>query len=433
MQDDTIGKEKRSALGNIFRALRYRNFRLFFFGQGVSLVGTWIQYTAMSWLVYRLTHSAFMLGVVGFATQIPSFLFSAFAGVMVDRWNRHRVLVVTQALSMLQAFILALLTLRGHITVWQIIALGVFIGCVNAVDVPNRQSFIIDMVERKDNLGNAIALNSFTFNVAKLIGPSAAGILIVLVGEGFCFLINAISYLFVIASLLFMRIEKRKKARNAHLWAGLKEGFAYAFGSAAIRLLLMLLAVMSLMGMSSMVLMPVFVRDILRGGPGTLGFLFACGGVGALVATVYLASRKDALTMGNIIPGSALVFALGIIGFALSRSVYLSAVLLFICGFGSMVNMAASNTILQTIVEDDKRGRVMSIYTMAFIGLAPVGSLMAGFLASEITAPNAVIIGGLSCIAAAVFFFRKVPVLKKSAHLLYQNIDVVSKGGLIEA
>jgi MFS family permease len=363
-----------------------------------------------------------MLGVVGFASQIPSFLFSAFAGVMVDRWNRHRVLVVTQALSMLQALILALLTLRGNIAVWQIIVLGVFIGCVNAVDVPNRQSFIIDMVERKDNLGNAIALNSFTFNVAKLIGPSVAGILI-----------NGISFLFVIASLLFMRIEKRKKGKNKHLLAGLKEGFAYAFGFPAIRLLLMLLAVMSLMGMSSMVLMPVFVRDILRGGPGTLGFLFACGGVGALIATVYLASRKDALIMGNIIPGSALIFALGIIGFALSRSVYLSAVLLFVCGFGSMVNMAASNTILQTIVEDDKRGRIMSIYTMAFIGLAPVGSLMAGFLASEIGAPNAVIIGGLSCIAAAVFFFLKVPVLKKNEHLLYQKTGVVSKGGLIEA
>ncbi len=432
MQDDKIIRGNKSAFGHIFRALRYRNFRLFFFGQGVSLVGTWIQYTAMSWLVYRLTHSAFMLGVVGFASQIPSFLFSAFAGVMVDRWNRHRVLVITQSLSMAQALILAVLTLRGNIAVWHIIVLGVFIGCVNAVDVPNRQSFIIDMVERKDNLGNAIALNSFMFNIAKLIGPSIAGILIVVLGEGICFLLNGISFLFVIVSLLFMRVEKHQKRENAHLLAGLKEGFAYAYGFAPIRYLLMLLAVMSLMGMSSMVLMPVFVRDILRGGPGTLGFLLASGGVGALIATVYLASRKDTLALGNIIPVSAFIFALGIIGFAFSHSVNLSAALLFVCGFGSMVNMAASNTILQTIVEDDKRGRVMSIYTMAFIGMAPLGSLIAGVLASKIGAPHTVIIGGLSCVVAAVLFSRKVPALKKNVHLLYQKIGVVSKGGLIE-
>jgi len=324
------------------------------------------------------------------------------------------------------------LTLRGNIAVWHIIVLGVFIGCVNAVDVPNRQSFIIDMVERKDNLGNAIALNSFMFNIAKLIGPSIAGILIVVLGEGICFLLNGISFLFVIVSLLFMRVEKHQKRENAHLLAGLKEGFAYAYGFAPIRYLLMLLAVMSLMGMSSMVLMPVFVRDILRGGPGTLGFLLASGGVGALIATVYLASRKDTLALGNIIPVSAFIFALGIIGFAFSHSVNLSAALLFVCGFGSMVNMAASNTILQTIVEDDKRGRVMSIYTMAFIGMAPLGSLIAGVLASKIGAPHTVIIGGLSCVVAAVLFSRKVPALKKNVHLLYQKIGVVSKGGLIE-
>jgi MFS family permease len=373
-----------------------------------------------------------MLGVVGFASQIPSFLLSAFAGVMVDRWNRHRMLIITQVLSMIQAFILAFLTLQGYIAVWHIILLGVFIGCVNAVDVPNRQTFIIDMVERKENLGNAIALNSFMFNVAKLIGPSIAGLLIAFVGEGFCFLINGMSFFFVIGSLLFMRIKKHKKRENAHLLTGLKEGFAYAFGFAPIRFLLMLLAVMSLMGMSSMVLMPLFVHDFLRGGPGTLGFLLACGGVGALVATVYLASRKDVLTMGNSIPGSALIFALGIIGFALSRSVYLSAVLLFICGFGSMVNMASSNTILQTIVEDDKRGRVMSIYTMAFIGMAPLGSLLAGILASKIGAPNAVIMGGLTCIIAAVLFAGKVPLLKQHVQVFYDKIGVVSKSSCIE-
>ena len=410
----------------IFRALRYRNFRLFFIGQTISLTGTWMQAIAMSWLVYRMTNSPLLLGIVGFSSQIPSFIFAPFAGIMADRFDRRRLLLITQTLSMIQAFILAVLTLTGTIAVWHIIVLGAFLGCINALDIPARQSFIVEMVEKKENLGNAIALNSLMFNAARLIGPSIAGILIALVGEGECFLINGLSFLAVIASLLAMKLTAHKiKKDHPRIMKELKEGFAYTFGFPPIKFIILLLAVISLMGTSYAVLMPVFAKDILKGGPGTLGLLMTGGGIGALAATLYLASRKSIVGLSSLIPVSSGIFSAGIILFSFSRSTVLSMLLLAIAGFGFMTNMASSNTILQTIVDDDKRGRVMSFYSMAFMGMTPIGSLLAGVLASKIGAANTLVLGGISCLLASAFFAVKVPLLTKLIHPIYRKIGII--------
>jgi len=402
----------------VFRALKYRNFRIFFFGQSISLVGTWMQYIAMSWLVYRMTNSAFMLGVVGFASQIPAFILSPFTGVLADRRNRHKMLLLTQALALLQALILAILTMTGNIQVWHIIVMGIFLGCVNSLDIPARQSFIVQMIEEKKNLGNAIALNSMMFNIARLIGPSVAGVLIAIVGEGACFLINAVSYLAVIASLIAMDDDikiRKNKDLDYDIFKDLKEGFSYAFGFQPIMAVLFLLGVVSLMGMSYAVLMPVFAKDVLAGGPYTLGYLMASVGMGALAGTIYLAARKKVVALGNILPVSAGIFGLGITAFSFSHNIWISLSLLFIAGFGIMVQMAASNTILQTIVDDDKRGRIMSFYTMAFMGMAPLGSLLAGGMATRFGVSNTLAISGICCVIAAVIFISKTPFLKDAA------------------
>ncbi len=398
---------------NVFRALKFRNFRLFFIGQSISLIGTWMQSIAMSWLVYRMTGSALLLGIVAFSSQIPTFILSPFAGVFADRYNRHRIVIVTQTLSMIQAFILAYLTLAGKIQVWQIIALGLFLGCINAVDIPTRQSFLIDMVEKKEMLGNAIALNSAMFNGARLIGPTVAGILVAVVGEGICFLLNALSFIAVIASLLMMKLTKKEdKGRASRVMQELKEGVIYTFNSKPIRSILMLLSIISMLGMSYVVLMPVFARDIHHGGPATLGVLMAAIGVGALIATLYLASRKTTPTLEKGIPIAAAIFTGGVILFALSRVLWVSIILLVITGFGFLTTTASSNTILQTIVHDDKRGRVMSFYTMAFMGMAPIGSLLAGALASKFGATDALLFGGFSCLFANLVFYRLTNPLK---------------------
>lgn len=410
----------------LLRALQYRNFRLFFLGQGISLIGTWIQQIAMSWLVYRLTNSAFLLGVIGFAGQIPTFLLTSFAGVLVDHWNRHRTLIITQTLAMLQALVLAVLTLTGVITVWHILVMGVFLGLVNALDIPTRQAFLVDIVERKEDLGNAIALNSSMVNAARLLGPSIAGILISVVREGGCFLINGVSYIAVILALAAMRITRqRRNGQRPRVVEGVKEGFTYAFGFAPIKSILLLLALVSLVGMPYTVLMPVFARDVLHGGPYALGFLMAAVGVGALVGALYLASRKSVLGLGKWIALGPGIFGAGLIAFALSRILWLSLLLVLLAGFGIMVQMASSNTFLQTIVEDDKRGRVMSLYTMAFMGMAPFGSLLAGSLASKIGAPNTLIIGGACCIVASILFTSKLPTFKEMVHPIYVRMGII--------
>jgi len=412
----------------IFRSLQYRNYRLFFGGQGISLIGTWMQRIALPWLVYRLSGSPFLLGVVGFAGQIPAFLLAPFAGVLIDRWNRQHILVATQILAMIQALALAFLFFIGAIEVWHIILLGIFLGVVNAFDMPARQSFVVEMVENREDLGNAIALNSSMVNSARLLGPSVAGALIATTGEGTCFLLNGLSYLFVIVSLLMMKVTSREvKNRDTHVLQGLKEGFSYAFGFAPVRSIILLLGLVSLMGMPYMLLIPVFVKETLHGGSHTFGFLIGASGIGALIGAFYLASRKSVLGLGKIIPLSAAVFGFGLIAFSLSRLFLLSLVLMLITGFGMIMQMASSNTILQTIVDDDKRGRVMSFYTMAFMGTAPFGSLLAGGLASSLGAPNTLIIGGVSCVLGAIIFASKLSDLKKMVHPIYVRLGIISE------
>jgi MFS family permease len=412
----------------IFRSLQYRNYRLFFGGQGISLIGTWIQRIAMPWLVYRLTGSAFLLGLVGFAGQIPAFLLAPFAGVLTDRWNRYHILIATQILAMIQALVLAFLFFIGAIELWHIIVLSIFLGLVNAFDMPARQSFVIEMVEKREDLGNAIALNSSMVNSARLLGPSIAGVLIAATGEGICFLLNGLSYLFVIVSLLMMKVTLRKvKNQDTQVLQGLKEGFSYAFGFAPIRSIILLLGLVSLVGMPYTVLMPVFAKEILHGGAHTFGFLMGASGIGALIGALYLASRKSVLGLGKIIPLSAAIFGCGLIAFSLSRFFLLSLALMLLTGLGMIMQMASSNTILQTIVDDDKRGRVMSFYTMAFIGTAPFGSLLAGGLASSLGAPNTLIIGGVTSVLGAILFARRLSDLKKMVRPIYVRLGIISE------
>ena len=412
----------------ILRALHHRNYRLFFGGQSVSLIGTWMQQIAMSWLVYRLTNSAFLLGLVSFSSQIPVFLFASIAGVYADRWNRHRILVVTQILSMIQALTLAFLALTGAIQVWQIIGLSICLGVINAFDMPTRQSFIVEMIERQEDLGNAIALNSFMFNGARLVGPAVAGILIGLLGEGVCFLINGLSFMGIIAALLAIRVPKRKKAAHAsRLWQELKDGYSYAFGFAPIRYILFQLGVMSFMGMAYAVLMPIFAKDILHGGPHTLGFLMAASGIGALTGSVYLASRQTILGLGRLISIASAIFGAGVIAFSFSTVLVVSLLMMFVAGFGMIVQLASSNTILQSIVEEDKRGRVMSIYATALFGMAPIGNLFAGALASWIGAPTTLILSGLACIIGSLLFALKLPHIRKKVRPIYVKMGIISE------
>jgi MFS family permease len=418
--------EKQSTFEFIGRAFRYRNYRLFFGGQGVSLIGTWMQQIAMSWLVYRLTDSAFYLGLIGFTGQAPIFFLTSFAGVFVDRIHRRNLLIITQTLATIQASLLAFLTISGHIQVWHLVLLSLFLGCINAFDIPTRQSFVVEMVEDKKDLGNAIALNSFMFNGARLVGPSIAGLVVSTIGEGPCFFINAVSFLAIIATLLAMRIPDRKSEANpATLFHGLEEGYRYAMGFPPIRYVLLLLALTSLVGMPYMVLMPIFARDILHGGPHTLGFLMGASGVGALVGALYLASRKSVLGLGKLIVIASSTFGAGLIAFSFSRSFPLSLFILLFTGFGMILQMASSNTIIQTIVDEDKRGRIMSIYAMAFGGTAPFGSMMAGSLASRIGAPTTLIISGTICIIGSLLFLKKLPLIRQAVRPIYIKMGII--------
>jgi MFS family permease len=410
------------------RSLRHRNYRLFFAGQSVSLIGTWLTRIATSWLVYRLTRSAMLLGLVGFAGQVPTFLLAPMAGVWVDRWNRHRVLVATQALAMLQSATLAVLALAGVITVTDVLVLSTMQGVLNAFDMPARQAFVVEMIEDRADLPNAIALNSSMVNAARLIGPSAAGVLIAAFGEGWCFAVDAVSYLAVIASLLAMRVAPRARAaRSARVgvWTELREGFRYVAGFSPIRSVLLLLALVSLMGMPYSVLMPVFASAVLHGGPHTFGFLMAASGCGALCGALYLASRTSVVGLGRIVAVAAGAFGLGLVLFSRSTWLWLSLPLMFVTGMGMMVQMASSNTILQTIVDEDKRGRVMSFYAMAFVGTAPFGSLLAGGIAQRLGAPATLLIGGACCIAGALAFARGLPRLRRLVRPIYERLGIL--------
>jgi MFS family permease len=416
-------------MSHAWRALRHRNFRLFFGGQSISLIGTWMTRIATYWLVYRLTGSALLLGTVSFAGQFPTFLLAPFAGVWVDRLNRRHVLLWTQALSMVQSLLLAALTFSGHITVGWIIVLSVMQGAINAFDMPGRQAFMVQMIgDDRADLSNAIAINSSMVNMARLIGPSLAGMVIAASSEAWCFLIDGISYIAVIASLLAMIIGtpaiRRKATSTFH---ELKEGWSYVSGFHAIRTILMLFAVVSLLGMPFVVLMPIFAAKVLGGGPHTLGFLMGAMGVGALISALSLAARKSVRGLIRIIPLSAAVFGLGLIGFGLSRSFWLSMLMVLIAGMGMMQGMAASNTIIQTLVSEEKRGRVMSYYTMAFVGMAPFGSLLAGSLASAIGAPWTVILNGILIVLGAGWFFAQLPALRRTVRPLYQEMGILPR------
>jgi MFS family permease len=433
--DGGAGRNGNSSVrGRIVRALRHRNYRLFFAGQSLSLCGTFLGQVAAAWLVYRLTQSAWMLGVVGFASQIPMFLLVPFAGVWADRWDRRRLLVVTQVLSMLQSFALAGVAWAAaggapvNVVVGAIVGLALFQGMVNAFDMPARQAFVVQMVDDRADLPNAIALNSTMVHLARLVGPAMAGFLIQLVGEAGCFALDGLSYAAVIVSLLMMRVPPAP-ARRVHVsvTAELLEGLRYVWGFSPIRVLLLLMAIMSLFGMPSLsVLMPLFA-DALSGpgrGAQTLGMLMAASGMGALAGAVYLAARPSVVGLGRIIVTAGVLFGAAIFAFALSGSLWLSLAIVPFAGLGMLLNFASANTVLQTLADEDKRGRVMSFFTMAFVGMAPFGSLLAGALASRLGPGVAgarwtLVFAGAVCIAAAGVFGLMLPRMRTLVRPIY--------------
>jgi MFS family permease len=423
-----VAREGQDRTRLLLRALRSRNYRLFVTGQGISLIGTWMQQVAMSWLVYRLTGSAMLLGIVGFTSQIPSFLLAPVAGVLADRWEKRRLLFATQTLALTQAALLAAIVLTGMVQIWHIVLLSLFLGMVNAFDIPVRQSFVVQMVDSREDLSNAIALNSSMVHGARLIGPAIAGLLVASVGEGVCFAINSASYLAVIAALAAMQVAPRLSRFESHnVLHELQEGVRYAFGFKPIRSILLLLALISLMGMPFSVLIPVFAREILHGNSDTYGFLIAASGSGAFAGAFYLASRRSVIGLDMVIVRAAIFFGTGIAVFALSNRFVLSMASLVVAGFGAMTLVASCNTIIQTIVDEDKRGRVMSFFTMAFIGMTPFGSLIAGALAGSIGAKQTVLIGGMSCLAGGVFFFRQVPQLREKIRPIYIDRGIIEE------
>ena len=403
---------------HFFRAFRHRNYRLFFSGQIVSLTGTWMQSVAESWLVYRLTGSSALLGVAAFCSQIPVFVLAPIGGTIADRANRQRIMVATQTISMVLPLILSALTLSGRVQVWHVFTLATCLGIVNAFDIPARQAFVVEMVGREDLL-NAIALNSSMVNGARVVGPAVAGILVAAVGEGWCFLINGVSYVAVIAGLLLMRVTKTRRERRPHSpLRDTAEGFRFVARTRPVRALLLLLGTISFAGMPYAVLMPVFARSILHGGARELGILMAASGLGALGGALSLAARRDVRGLGGWIAISAASFGIALGFFSLSRTFWLSVALLMPVGASMMVEMAASNTLIQAMVPDALRGRVMSVYSMMFLGMAPFGGLWAGYVAERIGAPATVAIGGTICIAAAIVFRVRLPSLRGEAREL---------------
>jgi MFS family permease len=399
------------------RALRHRNFQLFFAGQLISLTGTWMQSVAQAWLVYRMTKSALLLGSVGFASQIPVFLFAPIGGITADRMNRKRLVIATQTCSMILAGILAWLTLSGRIEVWHVFVLAALLGVVNAFDIPGRQSFLIDMVGKED-LMNAIALNSSMFNGARVIGPAVAGILVAKIGEGWCFAANSISYIAVIVGLLLMHVQSPPRVSKHSPIEDIIEGFRWVNQTKIIRSLLLLIGLVSLVGMPYTVLMPVFADQILHGGARGLGILMGSTGVGALLGALTLAAKTGIKGLGRWVAITCASLGVSLFCFAFSRSFWLSALLLLPAGYSMMLQMACSNTLIQTMVPDQLRGRVMSLYSMMFMGMAPFGAFFGGALAHRIGAPVTVAVGGVACILGAIWFGRALPELRIEARRL---------------
>jgi len=415
-----------ASISHSWRALRHRNFQLFFFGQGISVIGNWMTKLATSWLVYRLTHSVLLLGVVSFAGQFVSFALGPFAGVWVERLNRRKLLVWTQAAAAIQSLGLAALTLAHVITLWEIILLTAMQGLINSLDMPGRQSFLVQMVDDRADLSNAIAINSSMANGARLVGPAIAGLVIAAFGEGWCFLIDGISYFAVIASLLFMHIKPMELRRHTTtMLEQMREGWDYVRNFRPIRTLLLLFALISLMGYSYAVLLPVFAAQVMHGGARTLGWLTGASGVGALTSALSLAVRKSVVGLTRMVQIGAAILGTGLILFGLSHTLWLSLILMVFVGFGLMQCASGANTIIQSLVTDDKRARVMSYYTMAFFGAAPFGSLFAGALAHSIGAPHTVIVTGGFCIAGSLWFTRELPKIRKVMRPIYEQMGLL--------
>ncbi|MEW6525925.1 MAG: MFS transporter [Spirochaetota bacterium] len=400
---------------NPFRALRVYNFRLFFMGQFISLIGTWIQQLASSWLMYRLTASSMWLGLLAFSAQLPIFLFTPITGVVADRYNRHRILMITQILLCMQSLVLGLLVVLGYITPVWLLVLNIMQGCFNAFDMPVRQSFVFDMVAEKELLSNAIALNSVVFNSTRLIGPPLAGFLVAQFGEGMCFLINTATFSGIIIALLFMKnVTYTSISRAGNFKENIIEGFQYVKNHYPIRTVLLLLALISLLGMPYMVLMPVVAVEILHGDSHTLGFLLGAAGLGALIGALFIASRSHTTRFENTIAAGSLLLGCGLTLFSFSRNLYISLVLMFIIGISLIVQMASSNTFIQSMVEDSMRGRVMSLYTMSFMGMATIGNLFAGLIAHRIGVPLTLLLSGVGCTIVALLFYKNLHILKKN-------------------
>jgi MFS family permease len=437
MKPESINSRETSSLArdysHVWRALRHRNFRLFFGGQSISVIGTWMTRVATSWLVYRLTNSALLLGAVSFVGQIPTFLLAPIAGVLVDRIDRRKVLVWTQALAMLQSLALAWLTLSNRITIHEVLALSAFQGVINAFDMPGRQSFMVQMVEDRADLSNAIAINSSMVNMARLVGPSLAGLLIAVKNEGWCFLVDGISYIAVIISLLMMHVVRTEERRaTTSMFTQMKEGWTYVAGFVPIRSILSLFALLSLMGWPFMVLMPIFAAKILHGGPHTLGFLMGAVGVGSLASALSLVMRRSVRGLTRVIPIAAGIFGVGLICFGLSHYLWLSMLMMLVTGFGMMQGLTGSNTIIQTLVDENMRGRVMSYYTMAFVGMAPFGSLLAGAMAHAIGAPRTVIVSGIACIVGAFWFATQLPAIRRDMRPIYERLGIIPQPSPLE-
>jgi len=399
----------------IFRALSYRNYRYYYLGQSISLIGLWVQNIAMGWLAYRLTGSALLLGTIAFALQIPSLFITPFAGVLADRWSRRKIIIATQALSMVIAFVLAVLTLKEVITVSMIIGLALVNGVVLAFDTPFRQSFVPDIITRREDLANAIALNSSLYNLARFVGPPIGGVLIVWVGEGWCFFINGVSFLAVIFALMAMRIQKTQiRSRAGSILSQLREGVSYAWNFRTIRYLITLVALSSLFGLPFQAQMPLFAAEVLDGDSQMLGILTGALGAGALTGAFFLASRKNTKSIPGITFKAALMFSLGLAVFALSTTTILSMIALVITGFGMIVHFNSTNTLIQSIADEDKRGRVVSLYSLTFMGITPLGSLLVGALAEYIGVPFTVFAFSLVCLASALLFGSRVKTVYNS-------------------
>ncbi len=437
MQGSTTHPEREASgrLSQVSRALRSRNFRLYIVGQGISLIGSWMTRLALSWLTYRLTHSALLLGLLGFAGQILTFILAPFAGVWIDRLDRRRLLVITQALSAAQSLALAWLTLAGIITMNEILALAALQGLLDAFDMPARQSFVVKMVDDKADLSNAIALNSSMVNVARLVGPPIAAFVIARLNEGYCFLIDGVSYLAVIVSLLMMRIalDRPTSAPRPSAFVQMQEGWSYVSTYIPVRNILLLFCVCSLMGMPYMVLLPVFATQVLHGGANMLGLLSAASGTGAVISAVALAARKSVVGLVRIIQFAAALFGAGLVVFGLSHWLWLSLLAMLVTGFGMVQGLAASNTVIQTLVPEEKRGRVMSYYTVAFVGMLPFGSLLSGALAHWIGAPNTLLLAGSCVLLGGLAFWSQYSAMREVMRPRYEELGILQPKAAVVA